>query len=140
MHAAESPNQRVVPTIFVDLFAVCSRISTDRLVDLTTRTIVRARTFSDHPRNYQPTNFVGDERSAEIVRRYKAGETIKGISRELKVARCTVQVHLDRAGIVRRAATRNSRPLSFDEAKEMLEPGSTWRGVATAMGVDTNTV
>jgi predicted transcriptional regulator len=126
----------------VDLFTVCASICSeqlDRLLARTTRTIVRGRTQSDNP-NYHPTTFVSADHSAEIVTRYRSGDTIVGIARSLKIARCTVQFHLDKAGIERKATPRKLTSPQLTEARRMLDEGTTWKEVGLRFGVDAKTV
>jgi hypothetical protein len=108
------------------LFAICSGISAHqmvRFVERTTRAISRTRLGLDDSFSYKLTTFVGNERSAQIVQRYEAGETITSLAAVLAFHRCTIHEHLNRHGVNRSAAQPKLTPKHIPPAAELYREG-----------------
>ena len=127
----------------MDLFAVCSNFSPDqldRICERATRAIVRSRSNSHNRHLVKRITIVGQQGSAEIVRLHAAGETILAIAKSLGVARCTVQDHLDRHGVERKALTPKLTDEQVLLAARRYEGGLSLASVGQGFGVDAKTI
>jgi hypothetical protein len=81
----------------------------------------------------------GTERD-ELVRRYRAGESIDGLADELGLHRTTVINHLDRAGVARRRTARKMTDESVTCAAAPYQAGAPLAIVAERFGVHVRTL
>lgn len=78
--------------------------------------------------------------SEELVRRYREGESINGLARELGLHRTTVINHLDRAGVARRRTARKMSDESVARAAVQYQAGASLTTVAERFGVHVRTL
>ena len=83
---------------------------------------------------------LSDAESDELVRRYRAGESINGLARELGVHRTTVVNHLDRAGVTRRRVARKLTDSAIALAAAQYREGASLAIVAEEFGVHVRTL
>ncbi len=83
---------------------------------------------------------LSDTESDEIVYRYRRGESINGLARELDLHRTTVINHLDRAGVTRRHTARKMTDISVARAAEQYLAGAPLTIVAQQFGVHPRTL
>jgi len=83
---------------------------------------------------------LSDTESDDLVHRYRAGESINGLARELGLHRTTVINHLDRAGVARRRTARKMTDKSVARAAAQYLAGAPLTIVAKEFGVHPRTL
>ena len=79
------------------------------------------------------------EQIRELVDAYKRGARTAQLTREYSIHRTTVWKHLDRAGVIRRPATRKLNEGQVKQAAELYQQGMSLVSVAKGLDVDAET-
>jgi len=93
------------------------------------------------PRNHRPARDRGlsPTTSQQLVDSYLQGATIRGLARDLRMHRTTIDNCLKRAGVKQRRQPALT-PSQLDEAEAAYRAGDSWITIAQRYGVDPGTV